>query len=184
MVTLALIEDQKAALVSRVISWSEESLNFRPSATEWSALEVFDHLVRSESSILDAARLGLSRPRRIPFSDRLRTALLTGLFRSRTRVKVPGNVTQILPGAALNFSEVRSRWDDTRRGLASFLDAAPAEQLRKGIFKHPVGGWMNSDGILTFFSVHMIHHGYQIERLSQGLKNRMEADHLQENRLR
>lgn len=183
MVTLGLIEDQKTSLVSRVSSWSEESLNFRPSAAEWSALEVFDHLVRTESSILDAARLGLSHPRRIPLYDRLRTSLLMRLFRSQTRVKVPGNVTQILPGSNLNFSDVQSRWGDARRELAAFLEAASAEQLRKGIFKHPVGGWMNSEGILTFFSVHMIHHGYQIERISERMKSRMGVEHLEENKL-
>jgi hypothetical protein len=183
MVTFALIEEQKAALISRVISWSEESLNFRPRASEWSALEIFDHLVRTESSILKAARMGLSAPRRIRLSDRLRMALLTALFRSRTRVKVPGRVTQILPGPTLNFSDVRSRWGDVRKELAAFLEAVPAEQRCKGIFEHPVGGWMNSDGILTFFSVHMIHHSYQIERLFKAMKSRMGAEHLEENKL-
>lgn len=166
MDSLALIEEQKRLLLSRIASWDEPRLSFRPRAGEWSALEVVDHLVRTERAILDVAVQGLAMPHRIGVSDRLRTAFLTQVFRSQRRVKAPGNVPQILPGPALSFPELRQRWDSVRMDLSSFLASAPAEQLRQGIFKHPVGGWMSANGILTFFSVHMIHHGFQLDRLA------------------
>ena len=165
MLSLAIIEEQKAFLLARVAQWPEERLNFRPSSADWSAVEVFDHLVRTETAILDVARAGVGNPHRIGLSDLLRTAFLEAVFRSRRRVKIPGNVTQILPGTALDFAEILERWDTARKDLASFLEITPGYALRKGIFRHPVGGWMNASGILAFFSVHMIHHSYQLDRL-------------------
>lgn len=170
MASFALIEDQKALLLARVANWHEQRLNFRQSAGEWSTVEVFDHLVRTEAAILDVARLGLAHPHRIGLSDHLRTAFLTALFRSQMRVKIPSNVKQIVPGSDLSLPEVRDRWEFVRTDLASFLQTASAHQLRKGIFRHPVGGWMNSSGILNFFSVHIIHHGHQLDRLAAASK--------------
>lgn len=170
MASFAYIQKQKEALLARVALWPEANLFFRPSPAGWSAVEIFDHLVRTESAILSAARSGLDRPHPIGLSDRARTFLLNSLFRTRARVKAPGAVTQILPAPDLRFAEIRSRWNDERSDLSDFLSSAPADQLRRGIFRHPVGGMMNSSGILDFFSVHMIHHGYQLDRLAAGAK--------------
>ncbi|HVO59143.1 MAG TPA: DinB family protein [Dongiaceae bacterium] len=165
MTSLALIETQKIALLDRLAAWPEPQLYFRPAPAQWSALDVLDHLVRTESAILQAARDGLLSPRKIGLTDRLRTAFLERIFRSRRRVKAPGHVTQIFPGPALRFSEVRDRWDAVRLDLSQFLVSSPPQLLRRGIFYHPVGGWMNAESILGFFSVHMIHHTYQLDRL-------------------
>ena len=156
MTTFAEIETKKNCLLTSAASWPEERLLFRPTPVEWSVVEMFDHLVRTESAILDAARSGLAHPHRIGVSDRMRTAFLSAIFCSRRRVKIPGNVPQILPGSALRLDEVGPCWDVVREDLRLFLDTTPDDLLRQGIFKHPVGGWMNISGILVFFYVHMI----------------------------
>jgi len=160
------IEEQKASLLRSISHWTEERLHFRPRGGEWCAIEVLDHLVRTEAAVLEAASTGVATPRRIGLSDRVRTAFLVRLFRSQTRVKAPGNVTQILPATGLRLMEITGRWDLVRKDLRLFLEKNPAEQLQKGIFRHPIGGWMNASGILTFFSVHIIHHGFQLHRLA------------------
>jgi hypothetical protein len=38
--------------------------------------------------------------------------------------------------------------------------------VNAGIFNHPFGGLMNIGGVLEFFSVHMIHHQYQLLRIA------------------
>lgn len=161
------LELRKRDLLSRVGAYPSSHLHFRPSTEAWSPLGVLDHLVRTESAILAVARKGTEKPRRIGILDRWRTRFLIDVFESQRRVKVPRSASVVLPGENLRFEEIASRWESTRTELAQFLGAAPAEVLEKGIFKHPVGGWMNAGGILDFFSVHIAHHQFQFSRIEE-----------------
>lgn len=161
------LEEQKADLLSEIERWQPEQLNHRPTATEWSVLEMLDHLCKTEIAILSAARVGLGSPHRIGIGDKLRTAFLQKIFSSDRRVKVPGSAREVLPGSALELAEIRKRWNDSREELESFVNRGNSELLNKGIFKHPVGGWMGMEQILTFFSAHLVHHRYQLSRIAR-----------------
>jgi hypothetical protein len=71
----------------------------------------------------------------------------------------------VLPGSALELDGIRNKWDQDREQLKSFVSQGNPELLSKGIFRHPVGGWMGMEQILDFFSVHLIHHEYQLKRI-------------------
>ena len=116
--------------------------------------------------ILEAARIGIKNPHRIGIRDRLGNIFLNRVFRSERRVRVPGSASQVLPAADPEMPEVLAAWDETRRDLAVFLSRLEGEQMRQGIFRHPVAGWMTAPGIVAFFSVHITHHRFQLERLS------------------
>ncbi len=165
MLAFEKIEQQKADILVRVEGWPIELLGFRPSEGEWSAVEVLDHLVRTEDAIQAAARIGLSKPHRIGLLDKLRTRSLSAVFRSDRRVKVPRRVTQVLPGAGNTVNSVRDSWGLSRASLAQFLVTIPEALLSEGIFKHPVGGWMSVTGILGFLSDHITHHEFQLSRI-------------------
>lgn len=164
------LQSQKDDVLSELESWSFESIIHRPSFQEWSAIEVLDHLVRTEVEILAAARKGLLKPHPIGVIDALRTRILHAIFRSDRRVKVPSTATQVLPGSNLELPAIVRRWNDCRRELSDLLKSVPEAELNKGMFRHPVAGWMGMPEILEFFSVHIIHHRYQLARIRNAVR--------------
>ena len=161
------LQSQKSGMLSEVRDWPAASLHYQPSSEGWSAIQVLDHLVRTEVEILAAARTGRSAPHRIGVTDRLRTRFLQSVFRSDRKVKVPSTATQMLPGPRLELRDVAQRWDESREALAVFVKAIPQGELNQGIFRHPVAGWMGTPEILEFFSVHIVHHRHQLTRLQK-----------------
>lgn len=162
---LEQLDVQQGDLLLRVDGWSPARLAFRPELQSWSAVQVFDHIAKVETEIVRTARSGLANPHRIGPRDRLGNRFVESIFRSGRRVKVPTSVPQVLPGAAPEMPAVLAQWAEARRSLAHLVEAVPPEVKRRGIFRHPVAGWMTLSGVLTFFSVHRLHHGYQLDRL-------------------
>lgn len=166
MKDLAQLEAQKRRLLSQVEGWSAARLRCRPSPGAWSAVEVFDHLVKTEEAILAAAKQGLTAPHRIGIRDRLGTLFLQKVFQTDRKVKAPASAPQVLPDQSANLESVLERWQSTRTDFADFQDRLSSDQAHLGIFRHPVCGWMGVPQIRAFFFVHMVHHGFQISRLS------------------
>ena len=74
------IEGKKSDLLDRLSRWTDDQLYFSPAAAQWSAVQVVDHLVRTESEIQKVVLRGLSNPHRIGLSDRARTLFLNTIF--------------------------------------------------------------------------------------------------------
>ncbi len=162
------IEIQKARVLGLIENWSPARVAYRPAVDAWSATEVLDHIVKVETGILAAARRGLQEPHRIGLRDRLGFLFIEFLFRSKSKVKVPSSARAVLPEPNANLEVVLQRWDATREDLAQLLTRVTPDQLRAGVFRHPVSGWMSLPQVLRFFSVHIHHHTFQLIRLSAG----------------
>lgn len=165
--TAALIRlgEQKTAMLARLEAWPAQLRGVKPAAGEWSALEVLDHLVRTESGITRYATDGLRCPKKVGARDRLGFLLAERVFLSRRKVKVPAGAP-VLPGEALDFSEIRVRWDKAREQLARTVEEArEGYDPKLSVFQHPASGWMTLDQVLRFFSVHIAHHEFQIQRI-------------------
>lgn len=166
---LAGLELQKSGILAEVRGWPEQLRAARPMDGGWSALQVLDHLVRTESGICEVMAQGANEPRRIGVRDRVGFALVERVFRSRRRVRVPRSVEDIVwPGEELDFREVERRWDSVRSELAGVVE--PRTGCSGGVFRHPVSGWMTLEQVLRFFSVHMVHHEFQLERIREELE--------------
>ncbi len=152
-------------------TWPADRRTFRPAQDAWCVVEVLDHIVKSEVGIAAVARRGLEAPHRIGWRDRLGFLFLDRVFRSPRQVKVPRSAPQVLPDAQVNLEEVRRRWDAARLDLTELLRQVTPDQLRGGVFRHPVSGWMTLPQVLQFFSTHMIHHEFQIERIERAAAN-------------
>ena len=165
MTAFADIEAQKTAMLARIEAWPAERLTYRPAPEEWSAIEVLDHLVNVETGVLAAMRRGLEAPNRIGVRDRLGFLLVDLVFRSRRRVKVPMSAKRVLPGDEADMTDLVPRWDASRVALGELLAHLSPEDTRQGVFRHPVSGWMNVPQVLRFFSTHITHHHFQLDRL-------------------
>lgn len=161
------LEKQKLSVLSGLASWSPAQLNFRPTAQSWSSLNVLDHLQKTEQGILDAVIEGLARPRRLEIKDRMGSFFLTALFLFPSRVRVPRSASAVLPGDAPNRAQIEDLWASTRTQLATVVADFPNNLMSLGIFQHPVSGWMNMSQVLGFYSAHLIHHEYQLNRLKK-----------------
>src|SRR4051794_33339752 len=64
-----------------------------------------------------------------------------------------------------DIPSMRLAWDSARSRLVDLLESLPEEDLARGIFHHPVGGWMTPGASLTFIHSHVHHHTYQFSRL-------------------
>lgn len=170
--TFVQLETKKSELLDLLGRWPEEYLLFRPADGGWSAVQVVDHLVRTEVEIVAAARRGLAQPHRIGARDRAGTWFLQRVFESDRKVKAPGKVTAIMPADAPSLSECAQRWEQARRELAALEACVNTAVARQGIFRHPVGGWMTLDGVRDFFAVHIHHHGFQLAALERTAKVR------------
>ena len=163
------LEEQKRAILAEVGRWPLELQVARQVAGEWGALQVLDHLVRTEVGITTAAKEQLSKPQRIRVRDRAGFLFVERIFQSRCRVQMPRSVAQVItPGEELELGDIAARWDRARVQLAALV--CEAKGCRGGVFRHPVGGWMNFEQVLRFFSVHMVHHGYQLERIREAVR--------------
>jgi hypothetical protein len=158
------LEQQKSAILAEVGGWPAELQMWRPPDGGWSGLQVLDHIVRMEAGICGAVAKRLGRPARIRLRDRAGVAFVDLVFQSKRRVKVPASVAKVItPGESLELGEIAERWERCRVELAQLV--CEAEGCRGGVFKHPVGGWMSFGQVLRLFSVHMVHHEFQLERI-------------------
>ena len=159
------LEERKDALLAEVSAWPTALQAHRPADGEWSALEVLDHLVRTEVAICGEVARHVIAPRRIRVWDRAGVAMVDRAFASRKRLKVPDSVKDLIsPREGLDLEGIVSEWNGARVRLAELI--REAEGCRGGVFRHPVGGWMSFKQVLRFFEVHMMHHGYQLERIA------------------
>jgi hypothetical protein len=154
------------SLFAELQSWPPESLCFRPTAEAWSALDLMEHLRLAEAAVLTTMQHNLEARNRITILDRFRSAFILGIMLLPTRVKVPGQVTEILPPAAQkDFEAIRKEWAEDRKRLAAFVESLSTTDHKRGIFRHPVGGWTTPNGALLFLRSHLRHHRYQVARL-------------------
>jgi hypothetical protein len=164
--TFTGLERQKADILASVKDWLAGRLAYRPAANEWSAAEVIDHLAKVEQGILAAVRRGVQTPHSVGVADRLRSFLIYLLFRTRAKVRVPRSASEVLPDRRAELEDVVKQWDATRIDLLALLSEVDAATLHAGVFRHPVSGWMTLPQVLRFFSVHMHHHVFQLDRIA------------------
>lgn len=166
------LERQKTEALGEIAAWSPERLRFRPDPASWSTLDVLDHLMKVEQALLKAVMANLPHGQPVSLRSRLGARLVIGVMRSRLRVKVPPAATSVLPGAKLDPAGLGPRWTATRDELGALLATLSREQLRRGLFRHPVSGWMTMPHAVTFLAAHFGHHQRQLARLrhaSQGM---------------
>jgi len=162
--------DGKARILERVGRISPEARAWGPADGGWSAVDVVEHLVLVEEGVAAALAKEPSpeRPRvlgaggRFPFWL-VRVVLLTGV----RRIRVP--VDLVVPKGGVTWEALTGRWNDQRARLERWVTEAPETVLTAPRFKHPIGGWLDVRGALTFTADHLVNHLRQIGRIERGL---------------
>ena len=159
------LQRQKQDVLSDLAGLSAAQLHFQPDSNSWCALDVLDHVIKTESTILAMVRQQLPNKNRVTLQNRAGAMLVNAIMRSPIRVKVPRQATMVLPSTESDLPDITANWSRTRDDIATLLESLTPEQMRIGAFRHPVAGWMNVNRTLMFLSVHLSHHVFQLERL-------------------
>jgi uncharacterized damage-inducible protein DinB len=145
-------------------AWSDAQLRYKPSPAEWSALEIVDHLARTDAGITRQMQINLAAPMELTLAGRAAATAFNLMFRSPVRVKTPKEASAILPICPPDLATASSNWDEAIGVLRNFLSELQAEP-EGGLFKHPVAGPMSLATGLEFIEVHTRHHLHQLARL-------------------
>lgn len=167
---------QKQSVLSCVAGLSATQLRFRSEPASWSVLDVLDHLVKVEKALLEAVRAQLPNGTPMTFRDRVGAFLITCVMLLPTRVKVPASASMVLPEKTADLDEIAATWSEVREQMANLLVSLHPDQLRPGLFRHPVSGWMTMPDALTFLSAHLRHHQYQLSRLKSASRDRLRLE--------
>jgi hypothetical protein len=162
------LERQKAELVRWIEAWPSECLAYKATPSEWSALQVFDHLRKTELAVLHSCKQNLrSREHSVSPSGRAKTAMLLAMMRLPIKLKVPGQVSFVLPDDVTSLQTVLSSWSDERLRLKAFVEALTTADETVGVVFHPAAGWMNLRATVSFLAIHIRHHKYQLQRIKK-----------------
>lgn len=142
-------------------------LNKSPGNGQWSALQTMYHLMLAEKKSHEYIEKKLSfEPtlKKVGVATWGRATMIKSYLSSPIKVKAPAAVGDQAIPSDLTFWEIAKPWKENRAELLNFLQTMPPEYLNKEIYKHPVGGRLGINGMLTFFETHFDRHLKQIYR--------------------
>jgi uncharacterized damage-inducible protein DinB len=162
------LEQGKIAFLATLSSWNEVQLHSRRSPGCWSALEVLDHVVKTESAFLaEMSKASAGSGRRPGLPDRMRGVALVTMMSLPVRVKVPAAAAMVLPDTLCEWNELRIAWDTVRARLLAWIEQNAASVDDRGLVRHPVSGWLSLSQSLAFLAAHLQHHRYQLQRIQR-----------------
>ncbi len=162
------VDDQLHALVKRLSRHSEEDLNRKPSDTEWSIMQVMKHLQLAEFYTMEYMKKKLSDgnvPKKNSVKGKIMTSMYGLAYNFPMKIKAPDAISGEALPLKSSFWDLTKQWKQQRVELRSFLLNLSEAQLKGEIYKHPIFGRSDANGLLKFYQLHTKRHEKQINRL-------------------
>lgn len=146
---------------------SEPQVHASPGPGEWSVVQVLEHIVTIELTVLRAVQKQLAKAELRPsgIGTGFRSLLLTLALRYRKKFKAPAILPE--PTGDRSLAEWQREWEASRRQWRQVLESVPEKLLRKELFKHPRAGYLTLGQTLDFITEHTHHHVAQVQRLAK-----------------
>ncbi|MCX2739119.1 DinB family protein [Pontibacter anaerobius] len=164
------LEESRNRLLDELAGLDDAQLNTATSAGKWSINQHVAHLVLVEERALDNIRYKLSRQeelQNVGLNQIVRAFLMKLALQSGRKYKAPAVVAAV-PNTC-HLPALRQQWDKARFELEDELTGFPNQLLEKGIFKHPMVGYLTISQTLTFLQDHFIHHKRIMQAQKQAL---------------
>ncbi len=160
---LASVHRARDAFLGALAGGDGESLFRRPGPGMWSTVQVLEHVVRAERSVLAGLfdPPGRTGPRRT-LKDRLFYGVVIAVLRLNVRVPVVSRDMEPT-GDVLPESLVAEWADRLARVEAHLGETAPAE-LRRAVCRHPVAGPLDLGRALRLDELHIRAHQRELRR--------------------
>lgn len=169
------IEEMRTRLLTDLDALPHSVLETRPASGGWSILEIVEHLVLSEESVMkNADRPELLRPRRRSLRSRFAYAAVLGVLASPFKVRVPS--ADMTPSGGRSFAELRAAWEESHRGLRRHVVAEGEGKISGAVFVHPVSGPLTTRQAIRMLRVHLERHERQIRRILRAVEHGRKPD--------
>jgi hypothetical protein len=144
-------------------TFNPEQLHFKPGAGKWSLLQIIEHLVLAEISVLNC-RPDLQRPIAAPkrLFNAFNYLLVVGVL--KLGIPVPVVSSDMEPQGDLSLSSLYRQWDTNRQKLKRHMQAPPSDLKNRLLFCHPVAGPLTLKKTLHVGRLHFHSHRSQIDR--------------------
>jgi uncharacterized damage-inducible protein DinB len=165
------LADARERFLAELDLIGEELVNRRPAPGEWSALQVLEHLVASETGTLGYIRKKTSsgwEPLEVagPAHTEAGEALIERL-RSDERYTAPAILAE--PQGAENYRRLLERWEQLREEMEHFFFSLDEEFFPRLVFRQPAAGQIHLFHTLEFLRYHLDHHVPQLRRIRAAL---------------
>ena len=159
-------DEAREKLWNEVDELTDDELNWKPSATQWSVREILEHLYLMEGGIAKTIQHQLKSGESHAIADK---PIERAVDRS-TKVTAPDFATPDENFTTL--TELKGKLAATHQFLQNIEDTVPKEQLAAKSYPHPVFGDMNLAQYIPFVGYHELRHIEQIKEVKEQLKNK------------
>ena len=151
-------EQRKTEMLAYLESLTDQERMKQPTPSDWSPLQVMEHIVIVEEWVSGPT----PKNRKVLLKGYLFMALGVSTMRKGTRVPT---LPQAVPSGALNYTEIKQRWEDARAFISSKLASVTQETQDEPIALHPVAGPLTAKQILELLDAHLIYHWKHFPRV-------------------
>lgn len=160
----------KASFLEKMESVSAENRTRSPESG-WNMLQVMEHVIVSDRGTYEYLKRKTQAPAAEipPASEETRTNSegLQNALLSEKRWKMP----EVLPAptGAQSYDNLLKFWDQLYTEYHRFLSELDPDYYQRQVFKHPIAGRLDLFQTIEFQINHLVHHGYQLERIKKVL---------------
>lgn len=154
-------------LLTDLEGYSEDTLNKAPKEGAWSVFQIMNHLILAERKSIQYVQKKLSFDPKLKsagITSKMSSLLVNTYLSSPMKVKAPEMISGDNLPSHSTFWEVTKAWKTDREALQKYLNELPEELFKKEIYKHPLGGRLSLEQMLSFFQKHYARHHKQIYR--------------------
>lgn len=152
------------ALSQRLDSLKGEILSFKAGPDKWSIIQVIEHLVIAEKSLLEQLSINIPASTLDPEAktpEKHQTVIK--VMERDIEVDVPHESLE--PHGNIALEDLRIQWNDIRKKLPDLLAEIKPEKKDDPVFQHPYGGPLDIADTLQFFEVHFDNHMRHIDKI-------------------
>lgn len=156
-------EQARTELLDQVQGMSDEDLNKKPSAEEWSVKQVMEHLYLMEGAVTKTIMSQLASGDQEHVEDK-------PIERTTNRdVKAEAPGFAVPSDSFLKLDDLEQRLAGTHEGLKELEQEADEEQLKAKAYPHPAFGKLSLEQWIPFIGYHELRHIEQIKEVKQEL---------------
>ncbi|MFN8698719.1 MAG: DinB family protein [Flavobacteriales bacterium] len=166
------LTEARAAFLEVLEKLGEDRVSKAPSDGGWSALQVMEHIMSSETGTLGYLKkktssgwesLDLAGPEHVQAGEELVKRL-----QSAERYKAPSVLPE--PAGSASVTTLIASWDQLRDDMEQFVFSLEEEFFPRLVFRQPAAGPLNLFHTLEFLAAHIHHHLPQLRRIQADLE--------------
>ena len=160
------ITQRKAELLTSLDSLTDAQRSHAPSPSEWSPLQVLEHLVSVEESLAGPTAPALPADAKVLPKGRMFITFGGGLMRlcAQSGLRIP-SLPVFEPQGNGDYPFLKTRWNTTRAALLPTIAAVMEATQAAPIALHPIAGPLNAAPVLILLDAHLAYHWRHLPRV-------------------